>query len=68
MVLVNAIIPPLVNAYAAMPRPRIAAMEEMFAYFHELIAKRRATPNDDDDPLNTLIHFETLGGEHFDDG
>lgn len=45
----------------------LAAMEEMFGYFHQLIADRRANPTDDDDPLNSLIHFETQGGERFDD-
>ena len=45
----------------------LAAMEEMFAYFHEFIANRRAHPSEVPDPLNMLLAYETAGGEKLDD-
>ena len=45
----------------------LAAMEEMFGYFHELIADRRAKPTDEADPVNALLEFEKLDGSRFDD-
>ncbi|MCH2172695.1 cytochrome P450 [Myxococcota bacterium] len=39
----------------------LAAFEEMGAYLLELVAERRASPTDDDDPLNTLLALDLDG-------